>query len=111
MQVQEQRYNNIQFNKINHASLGLGYSKPMKIYEKNIIQIPEQSLVSENTLSTNPCKHQYKYPFSESFKTSSVQTYTYISTTTLFFIQENSRIRHAYSKLLLNGCEVEKTPT
>ena len=68
MQVQDRRYNSIQFNNINHASLGLGYSKPLKIYEKNNTQKTEKSLVSENTLSTNPCKHQYKYPFSEPFK-------------------------------------------
>ena len=60
MQVQVRRYNNIQFNNINYASSGLGYSKPLKIYEKNITQKTEQSLVSENTLSTNPCKRQYK---------------------------------------------------
>ena len=57
MQVQGRRYNNIQFNNINHASSGIGYSKPLKIYEKNITQKTEQSLVSENTLSTNSCKH------------------------------------------------------
>ena len=53
MQVQGRRYNNIQFNNINHASSGLGYSKPLKIYEKNITQKTEQSLVSKNMLSTN----------------------------------------------------------
>ena len=61
--------NIIQFDDINHASSGLGYNKPLRIYEKNIIQKTEQSLVSENTLSTNPCKLQYKYTFLEPFKT------------------------------------------
>ena len=35
---------------------GRRYSKPLKTYEKNITQKTEQSLVSENTLSTNRCK-------------------------------------------------------
>ena len=42
---------------------GRRYNKPLKITSKT-----EQNLVSEKTLSTNPCKHQYKYPFSEPFK-------------------------------------------
>ena len=80
MQVQRQRYNNIQFNNINHASTRLGYSKPLKIYEKNITQKIEQSLVSENTLSTNPCKHQYNYLFSEPFKiTRKAPVYYYVN--------------------------------
>ena len=45
-----------------------------------------------------------------STKNSSVQTYTYISTTFLFFKREKTaRSVMPYSKLLSNGCEVEKT--
>ena len=114
MQVQGRRYNNIQFNNINHAISGLGYSKPLKIYEKNITQKTEQSLISENTLSTNPCKHQYKYPFSEPFKITlhkiAQYKHTYISVRLLCFSHEKAAGSvMPYSKLLLNGCEVEKT--
>lgn len=79
---------------------GRWYSKPLKTYEKNITQKIEQSLVSENTVSTNPWKHQYKYPFSESFKITLQKIvqykHTHISVRLLCFSHEkNSRIRHA----------------
>ena len=65
-------------------------------------------------LSTKPYGHPFKYSFLEPFKTivknTSVQTHTYINTSTLFFKQEKTtRWVSPYSKLLLNGCEVEKT--
>ena len=93
---------------------GRRYSKPLKTYEKNIIQKTEQSLVSENTLSTNPCKHQYKYPFSEPFKITlqkiAQYKHTHISVRLLCFPdKKTTRSIMSYSKLLLNGCEVEKT--
>ena len=93
---------------------GRRYSKPLKTYEKNITQKIEQSLVSENTLSTNPCKHQYKYPFSEPFKITlhkiAQYKHTYISVRLLCFSHEKTAGSvMPYSKLLLNGCEVEKT--
>ena len=108
MQVQGRRYNNIQFNNIKHASSGLGYSKPLKIYEKNITQKTEQSLVSENTLSTNPCKHQYKHPFSEPFKITlqkiAQYKHTYISVRLLCFSDEKiAGSVMPSSRLLLNG--------
>ena len=68
MQKKIGKKNNIQFNNKNHASSGLRYSKPLKTYEKKITQKIEQSVICENTLSTNSCKHQYKHPFSEPFK-------------------------------------------
>ena len=42
-------------------------------------------------------------------KNSSVQTYIYISTTTLFFTRENSRIRHAVFKITLKRLRNKKT--
>ena len=74
----------------------------------------EQSLVSENTLSTNPCKHQYKYPFSEPFKITlqkiAQYKHTYISVRLLCFPdKKTARYVMPYSILLLNGCKVEKT--
>ena len=73
----------------------------------------EQSLVSENMLSTNPCKHQYKYSFSESFKITlqniAQYKHTHISVRLRCFSDEKTtRSVMPYSKLLLNGCEVEK---
>ena len=93
---------------------GRRYSKPLKTYEKNITKKIEQSLVSENTLSTNPCKHQYKYPFSEPFKITlqkiAQYKHTHISVRLLCFSDEKTAGSvMPYSKLLLNGCEVEKT--
>ena len=93
---------------------GRRYSKPLKTYDKNITQKTEQSLVSETTLSANPCKHQYKYPFSEPFKITlqKIDKYkhTHISVRLLCFSNEKTaRSVISYLKLLLNGCEVEKT--
>ena len=93
---------------------GRRYSKPLKTYEKNITKKTEQSLVSENMLSTNPCKHQYKYPFSEPFKITlqkiAQYKHTYISVRLLCFSDEKTvGSVMPYSKLILNGCEVEKT--
>ena len=74
----------------------------------------EQSLVSKNTLSTKPCKHQYKYPFLEPFKITlekiAQYKHTYISVRLLCFSHEKTTGSvMPYSKLLLNGSEVEKT--
>ena len=73
----------------------------------------EQSLVSENTLSTNPCKHQYKYHFSEPFKITlqkiAQYKHTHISVRLLCFSDEKTAGSvMPYSKLLLKGCKVEK---
>ena len=94
--------------------MGLGYSTLLKTYEKKITQKIEQNLVSENTLSTNPCKHHYKYPFSEPFKITlqkiSQYKYTHISVRLVCFSDEKTTGSvMSYSKLLINGCEVEKT--
>ena len=67
----------------------------------------------KNTLSTKPYGYLFKYSFFEPFKTTikntSVQTHTYISTSTLFFRQEKTtRWGSPYSKLLLKGCELEE---
>ena len=105
-------------NKISFSSMiqtiqvqGRRYSKPLKTYKKKITKKTEQSLVSENTLSTNPCKHQYKYPFSEPFKITlqkiAQYKHTYISVRLLCFSHEKiAGSIMPYSKLLLNG---EKT--
>ena len=92
---------------------GRRYSKPLKTYEKKYYKKTEQSLVSENTLSTNPCKHQYKYPFSEPFKITlqkiAQYKHTHISVRVLCFSDgKNSRSVLLYSKLLLNNCKFEK---
>ena len=73
----------------------------------------EQSLVSENTLSTNPCRHQYKHPFLEPFKMTLQKIAEYkrahISVRLLCFSDEKTAGSvMPYSKLLLNGYEVEK---
>ena len=90
------------------------YSTPLKTYEKNITVKTGQSLVSENMLSTNPCNHQYKYPFSEPFKITlqkmAQYKHTHISVRLLCFSDEKiAGSVMPYSKLLLNGCELEKT--
>ena len=73
---------------------GRRYSKPLKTYEKNITQKTEQSLVSEDTLSTNPCKHQSKYHFSEPFKITlrkiNQYKHTHISVRLLCFSDEKT---------------------
>ena len=86
----------------------------MKTYEKKITQKIEQNLVSENMLSTNPCKFQYKYTFLESFKTTvqkiAQYKHTRISVRLLCFSDEKTAGSiMPYSKLLLNCCEVKKT--
>ena len=92
---------------------GRRYSKPLKTYEKNITKKIEQGLVSENTLSTNPCKHQYKHPFSEPFKITlqkiAQYKHTYISVRLLCFSHEKTAgYVLPYSKLRLIDCEFEK---
>ena len=47
---------------------GRRYYKTVENLRAKILLRTEQSLVSENTLSTNSCKHQFKYSFSEPFK-------------------------------------------
>ena len=93
---------------------GRRYSKPLKIYEQKYYPKTEQSLVSENTLSTNRCKHQYKYLFSELSKITlqkiAQYKHTHISVRLLCFSDEKTTGSvMLYSRLLLNGCKVEKT--
>ena len=119
VELKKKQNNHIFFlNKISFSSMiqtiqvqGRRYSKPLKTYEKNITKKTEQSLVSDNTLTTNPCKHQYKYPFSEPFKITlqkiAQYKHTHISVRLLRFSDEKTAGSvMPYSKLLLNGCEV-----
>ena len=92
---------------------GRRYYKTVENLRAKILLRTEQSLVSENTLSTNSCKHQYKYLFWNHLKLlQKIAQYkhTHISVRLLCFSDEKTtRFIMPYSKLLLNDCKVEKT--
>ena len=92
---------------------GRRYSKPLKINEQKYYPKTEQSLVSENMLSTNPCKHQYKYSFFRIIQNYSKEIaqskHAHISVRVLCFSDgKTAGSILPYSKLLLNNWEFEK---